>query len=87
MVSPDEVLDYWFGVGAFGNPEVMSKPMPSQAPIHWGMKADFSGPTSPEEKLAIDSAIKRKFAEAIRAAGDGKLTRAEWETNEGIYAK
>lgn len=87
MVSPNEVLDFWFGKDAFGNPEVMSKPIPSQMSLHWGMKPDMSGPISPEEKTAIDESVRSQFAEAIRACGDGKLTGPEWETNEGIYAQ
>ena len=87
MTSPTEVLDFWFGEGAFGNSEVMAKPNPSQMPLHWGMKVDMSGPISQEEKNAIDTSIRDKFAESIRACGDGRLTGPEWESNEGIYAK
>ena len=44
----------------------------SRTPMWWGMKADFSGALSDEERAEIDERC-RQFAELVRASGRGEL--------------
>ena len=84
--TPKSVLDFWFGVDTFSTPSAMKTGCPDKTPLWWGMKADFSGPISQQEREQLDSSC-RDFEALIEAAGSATLTDPEWCTPEGLYAQ
>lgn len=87
--TPREVLSFWFGPGNYWDAAKMSSPgtaLATQNPLWWGMRADFSGKLSQDEKAAVDESC-RAYAEVIRACGRGELVGPMWESPDGIYAQ
>eukprot|EP00518_Triparma_eleuthera_P016012 CAMPEP_0197547484 /NCGR_PEP_ID=MMETSP1320-20131121/1832_1 /TAXON_ID=91990 /ORGANISM="Bolidomonas sp., Strain RCC2347" /LENGTH=222 /DNA_ID=CAMNT_0043107299 /DNA_START=78 /DNA_END=742 /DNA_ORIENTATION=+ len=83
---PKHVLDFWFGENVFSTPSLMEAGCPDKTPLWWGMKSDFSGPISQQEREGLDSSC-RDFEAMIEAAGEDKLIAPEWRTADGLYAQ
>ena len=89
--GPMSVLDFWFG-GHWGTAAMDSGPLRSQLPLWWGIKSDFSGPITSEERAQIDASCA-PFAAAVRVAGKpGSLHAlqpdAGWDTSStGRFAQ
>jgi uncharacterized protein (DUF924 family) len=83
---PLDVLNFWFGDGAWGTEEMSSGKMNME--LWWGMNPATWQPLTAEEQAAQDASCKQ-FAELVRAAGKGKLDEdPAWSgTAEGLYAQ
>mmetsp|Transcript_59041 Transcript_59041/g.127721 ORF Transcript_59041/g.127721 Transcript_59041/m.127721 type:complete len:224 (-) Transcript_59041:45-716(-) len=88
MASPKQVLDFWFGPGVWGNPELLGQASKTQMPLWFGRRLSEAGveKLSEEEQRAVDASCGI-FAEQIRACARGELTGEAWESHEGLYAK
>jgi len=65
----------------------MAEAAKSKMPLWWGIREDYSGPVSSEERERIDGECQ-KFAELVRACARGELKDdPEWETLQGLFAQ
>lgn len=87
-VTPQDILDFWFGKGNFGDAAKMNDPsnFGEQNVMWFGMNSDYTPATSTSKAQADAKCCE--YIPIIRAAGNGEYSNdPSWSTPTGLYAR